>query len=73
MGCIEQKAINREVRGDVDVPLEEIDAVKNPQYIRQYHLKVTPTTVILVDDVEKKRFEGLVHREELVGEIRKYL
>ena len=73
MGCSEQAPINREVEKDLQVRIEEIDAVKNPRFIRQYHLRVTPTTIILVNGVEKKRFEGLVHREELEAGLREFL
>jgi thioredoxin 1 len=35
MGCMEQGPINREVSDALHVSIGEIDAVKNPQYIRQ--------------------------------------
>jgi thioredoxin 1 len=73
MGCIEQQPINQEVSSILKIDIEEIDVLENTEYIKQYRLKVTPTIVILQDGEEKKRFEGLVHREELEGEIRKYL
>lgn len=70
LGCEEQSPINREVSANLGVDLEEIDAVKNQQYIREFNLKVTPTIVIIADGKEKKRFEGVVHREELEAAIR---
>jgi thioredoxin 1 len=73
MGCEEQKPINREVSADLGVEIEEIDAVKNPKYIEQYHLRVTPTILILEDEDVKERFEGVIHREELEDAIKKYL
>lgn len=73
MGCIEQTAINQEVRKELNIDIDEIDAVKHPEYIKKYRLRVTPTIVILKDGAELKRFEGLVHREELEGEIRRFL
>ena len=73
MGCSEQAPINREVEKDLHLRIEEIDAVKNPRFVRQYGLRVTPTTLILLNGVEKKRFEGLVHREELEAALREYL
>jgi thioredoxin 1 len=73
MGCSEQAPINREVEKDLHIRIEEIDVVKNPRFVRQYHLRVTPTTVILLNGDEKKRFEGLVHREELETALRENL
>ncbi len=73
MGCIEQTAINQEVEKDLDIEIDQIDAVKHPEYIKKFRLRVTPTIVILKDDAEQKRFEGLVHREELEGEIKRLL
>ncbi|MDD1668036.1 MAG: thioredoxin family protein [Methanomicrobiales archaeon] len=73
MGCSEQAPINREVEKDLVVSIEEIDIVKNPRFVRQYHLRVTPTTIILLNGEEKRRFEGLVHREELEAALRPLL
>ena len=73
MGCEEQASINQEVMGLLKVKIEEIDAVKNPEYIKQYNLRVTPTIIILKDGEEKERFQGVIHREELENVIKKYL
>ncbi|MDH7593410.1 MAG: thioredoxin family protein [Methanomicrobiales archaeon] len=73
MGCEEQEPINQEVSAALKVPIVDIDAVKNPEYIRRYRLRVTPTIVILVDDEVKEKLEGVIHREELEAAIRKYL
>ena len=73
MGCSEQAPINREVEKDLGIRIEEIDAVKNPRFVTRFHLRVTPTTIILENGEERKRFEGLVHREELEAAIRMYL
>jgi thioredoxin 1 len=73
MGCMEQSPINREVAQELHVTIEEIDALKNPQYVRQYSLKVTPTIILIQDNAVKERFEGVVHREQLEGAIKKYL
>jgi thioredoxin 1 len=73
MGCSEQEPINREVEKDLDIRIEEIDAVKNPRFVRQFRLRVTPTTIILLNGGERKRFEGLVHREELEAALKDYL
>ncbi|MFA4825306.1 MAG: thioredoxin family protein [Methanoregula sp.] len=72
MGCMEQTPINREVEKNLAVKIEEIDAVKNPQMIKQYGLKVTPTIVILINDVVKEQFEGVVHTEQLEAALKKY-
>ncbi|MHB8164810.1 MAG: thioredoxin family protein [Methanoregula sp.] len=73
MGCMEQTPINREVEKNLAVRIEEIDAVKNPQMIKQYGLKVTPTIVILDNDAVKERLEGVVHAEQLEATLKKYL
>jgi thioredoxin 1 len=73
MGCSEQAPINREVEKDLGIRIEEIDAVKNPRFVTQYHLRVTPTIIILRNGEERKRFEGLVHREELEAALREFL
>lgn len=73
MGCEEQKAINQEVEKALKLRIQEIDAVRNPRYIRQYQLKVTPTIIVLVSGEVKERLEGVVHREELEAAIKKYL
>ncbi|HDR73444.1 MAG TPA: thioredoxin [Methanoculleus sp.] len=73
MGCEEQIPINQEVETSLGIEIEEIDAVHNPEYIKTFGLRVTPTIVILEDDEVKERFEGVVHREELESAIKKYL
>ncbi|MDG6257349.1 MAG: thioredoxin family protein [Methanomicrobiaceae archaeon] len=73
MGCEEQIPINQEVETSLGIKIEEIDAVNNPDYIKTFGLRVTPTIVILEDDEVKERFEGVVHREELESAIKKYL
>jgi thioredoxin 1 len=72
MGCMEQTPINREVEKNLTLKIEELDAVKHPQLIRQYGLKVTPTIVILNNDVVKERLEGVVHAEQLEATLKKY-
>jgi thioredoxin 1 len=73
MGCMEQSPINYEVAQALRMDIEEIDAIKNPLYINQYSLKATPTIIIEKDGSVRERFEGVVHREQLEGAIRKYL
>jgi len=73
MGCMEQTPINSEVGKALNVKIEEIDAVKNPQYVRDYLLKVTPTIVIVKDGEVKERLEGVVHSEQLESTLKKYL
>lgn len=73
MGCMEQTPINAEVSRSLNIPIEEIDAIKNPQYIGEFQLKVTPTIVILKDGTLQEQFEGVVHTEQLTTAIRKYL
>ena len=72
MGCMEQTPINREVEKSRAVKIEEIDAVKHPQLIKQYGLKVTPTIVFLNNDVVLELFEGVVHAEQLEASLKKY-
>jgi len=73
MGCMEQEPINREVEKLLSLKIEEIDAVENPQYIKDYQLKVTPTIIFLQDGTVRERFEGVVHKEQLLETFRKYL
>ena len=73
MGCREQEPINREVEKLLSITIEEIDAVENPQYIKDYQLKVTPTIVLVQDGTVRERFEGFVHRELLLETFKKYL
>lgn len=73
MGCTEQEPINREVEKATGIRIEEIDAVENPQYIREYQLKVTPTIILLQDSAVRERFEGVVHPEQLEETLKKYL
>ncbi|MFA6224934.1 MAG: thioredoxin family protein [Methanoregula sp.] len=70
---MEQTPINREVENKMAVRIEEMDAVKNPQLITQYGLKVTPTLVILDNDVVKELLEGVVYAEQLEAVLKKYL
>ena len=72
MGFMEQSPINREVEKKMDVTIEEIDVVKNPQFIQQYGLKVTPTIIILDKNVVKERLEGVVQAEQLEATLKKY-
>jgi len=72
MGCMEQAPINAEVGKNLGLTIEEIDAIKNPAYIGEYHLKATPTILVLVGGVVKERFEGVVHREQLEESLKKY-
>jgi thioredoxin 1 len=73
MGCMEQTPINKEVSELLTIPIEEIDAVSNPAYIREYQLNVTPTIIVIQDGVVKERMEGVVHREQLEMTLKKYL
>lgn len=73
MGCAEQEPINREVEKAAGIAIEEIDAVENPQYIREYNLTVTPTIIVLQDGAVRERFEGVVHPEQLAETLKKYL
>ncbi|MCK8518973.1 thioredoxin family protein [Methanoculleus sp. 7T] len=73
MGCEEQAPILLEVKKDLGIEIEEIDAVKNPQYIKKYNLRVTPTTLVVEDDTVRERMEGLVHRDDLEAAIRRHL
>ena len=73
MGCEEQAPILQEVEKDLGIAIEVIDAVKNPQYIREHNLRVTPTTLVLKGDEVRERMEGLVHREDLEARIRRHL
>jgi thioredoxin 1 len=73
MGCMEQEPINREAEKVLSLTIEEIDAVENPQYVKDYNLKVTPTIILIQDGIVRERFEGVVHQEQLLETFRKYL
>ncbi len=73
MACGEQEPILQEVKKDLNIEIEAINAVKEPQYIKEFGLRVTPTTLVVVDGEVKERMEGLVHREDLEDSIRKYM
>jgi thioredoxin 1 len=70
---MEQEPINAEVSKTLNVSIEEIDAVKNPQYIKEYELKATPTILVINDEKIVERFEGVVHTEPFEAAIKKYL
>jgi len=73
MGCMEQAPINAELAKSFNITIEEIDAIKNPHYIREFQLKVTPTIIVLKDGIILQRFEGVVHTEQLTDALKKYL
>jgi thioredoxin 1 len=73
MGCMEQEPINAEVSRALKVKIEEIDAVKNPQYVGEFQLKATPTILVLKDEKIMERFEGVVHTEQFEAAVKKYL
>ncbi|MCQ1538030.1 thioredoxin family protein [Methanocalculus taiwanensis] len=73
MGCLEQEPINAEVSANMSVSIESIDAKEHPEYIKTYGLKVTPTTVILVDGSMVEKVEGVLHQEEFCDLLKKYL
>jgi len=70
---MEQSPINAEAGKALGITIEEIDAVRNPQYIKEYQLKATPTIVVIQDGTVKERFEGVVHAEKLEEVLKKYL
>jgi len=73
MGCLEQEPINAEIEEALSVTVESIDAKSSPEYISEYKLKVTPTTVIISDGAVVEKFEGVLHREEFEELLMKYL
>ncbi len=73
MGCMEQTPINTEVSKLLNIPIEEIDAITNPAYVKEFGLKVTPTIVIISNGTVKEKLEGVVHREQLESTLKKYL
>jgi thioredoxin 1 len=72
MGCEEQTPINRIVEKDLGIEIEEINAAKHPEYIRQYSLRVTPTILVVEDGEVRERMEGLTHREDLEAVINRH-
>ena len=59
-------------RKKLSFKIEELDAVKHLELIRQYGLIVTPTILILNNDLVQERFEGVVHAEPLEAVLKKY-
>ncbi|WP_332448846.1 thioredoxin family protein [Methanoculleus sp.] len=72
-GCEEQTPILRETEDALGIEIEEIDAVRNPRYIKEYSLRVTPTTLVIEDGEVRERMEGFVRREDLEAAIRRHL
>jgi thioredoxin-like negative regulator of GroEL len=70
---MEQAPINAEVAKSLNITIEEIDAIKNPHYIVEFQLKVTPTIIVLKDGIPQQRFEGVVHTEQLTDALKKCL
>ena len=73
MACDEQDPINREVEEALGIRFEVINPLQERSYIDTYHLQVTPTILIVKDDMVVERFEGVVHREQLEEAIRHHL
>ena len=73
MACQEQEPINSGVETALRIHIKAINPLKERKYIDEYHLKVTPTILIIKDGKVAERFEGVVHREQLEDAIRKYL
>jgi thioredoxin 1 len=63
----------QEIEKALSLTIEEIDATANPQYIKDYQLKMTPTIIIVQDGTVRERFEGLVQPERLKETLKKYL
>jgi thioredoxin 1 len=70
---MEQTPINTEVAQALNITIEEIDALQNQHFIKEFGLKVTPTIIILREATLLERFEGVVHTEQLTAAIKKYL
>ena len=71
IGCREQAPINTEVGKQLGITIEEIDVTENPGSVKEFHLTVTPTTVILNDSTVTERFEGVVYQEQLLEALKK--
>jgi len=73
MACDEQEPVNREVEASLGMHIDRINPLKERKYIEEYQLQVTPTILILKEGKVVRRFEGVVHREQLEDAIKKYL
>jgi thioredoxin 1 len=73
MACQEQDPINREVESALKIQIEAINPLQERNYIDEYNLQVTPTTILIKDGRVAGRFEGVVHREQLEDAIRNLL
>lgn len=72
MACHEQEPILTEVERNTHLTAERINPLRERSAIREFQLTVTPTILIMNNGTEVKRFEGLVHREQLEEAIRSY-
>jgi glutaredoxin len=72
-GCKEQKSFLEEISIRLHIPVNEFDITKRPEYVRKYHLTITPTLLILVNGQEKMRFERIVSRGDLEKTLERYL
>jgi thioredoxin 1 len=73
MACEEQEPINSEVEKSLAIRIERINPLKERSSIEEYHLQVTPTTILLSEGKVVERFEGVVHREQLEEAIKRHL
>ena len=48
-----------------EIEIEEIDIDQNAELVSQYRIRGVPTVVMLIDDVETKRFVGVKGKEEI--------
>ena len=72
-GCDEQKAINQKIEEKLGISIKDIDAVQTEGAINKYALKVTPTILIMVDNTERERFEGITPGNILEETLKKYV
>lgn len=72
MACQEQEPILSEVERNTHLIAERINPLRERSAMHEFRLSVTPTILIMNNGTEVKRFEGLVHREQLEEAIRRH-
>lgn len=72
-GCDEQESINHEIEERLGITVTYVDAVKTEGVIKKYNLRVTSTILVLANEKEKERLEGITPGPVLEEILKKYI